>query len=405
MVDTIEKIANFPGLETDTLSWSDFSNEGLPHRKSEEYKFTPVTKLLERDWNPEGLPLNTPSSSSVDLFKTPYTWVFCNGKLIQNSAGNDILQVLNNSEIPSEKSFKPEWKDEFHSMNQSINAEGLYLKLSKGKTLDHPIYIKHIVDTTNGDALSVTRNYIQAEENSELSVVEEFVYIGDNVSFENIETHIIVEKSARVKSYKMQLQGGKQIQVGNTFVQQARSSYHHNVTVSMTGKLIRNNLQIFLNDEHCESHLFGLYMLNGKNHVDNHSTVDHRMPNCYSNELYKGILTETSTGVFNGKIFVRPDAQNTNAFQSNNNLLLSDQASLHTKPQLEIWADDVSCSHGCTSGQLDKEAMFYLQSRGLDKKQSKALLLRAFVSDVIKEIGIDEIREKIELQVDSILFD
>jgi Fe-S cluster assembly protein SufD len=160
--------------------------------------------------------------------------------------------------------------------------------------------------------------------------------------------------------------------------------------------MIRNNLNISINGEHCESHLFGLYIVKGNDHVDNHTVVDHRIANSYSNELYKGIINDSGTGVFNGKIFVQPDAQKTNAFQSNKNLLLSDKASMNTKPQLEIWADDVKCSHGATTGQIDSEQIFYLRSRGLDEQQAKGMLLYAFATDFLKQISLPVLKDYLE---------
>ncbi|MDH5610626.1 MAG: SufD family Fe-S cluster assembly protein, partial [Cyclobacteriaceae bacterium] len=159
--------------------------------------------------------------------------------------------------------------------------------------------------------------------------------------------------------------------------------------------LIRNNLDVRLNGENCETHMHGLYLINGKCHVDNHTSADHMKPNSYSNELYKGIVDENARAVFNGKIFVRPQAQQTNAFQSNKNISLSDQAMVHTKPQLEIWADDVKCSHGCTIGQLDQEAIFYLRARGLDKQSAKALMLVAFAEESFAYVPFDFLKEEL----------
>jgi Fe-S cluster assembly protein SufD len=160
--------------------------------------------------------------------------------------------------------------------------------------------------------------------------------------------------------------------------------------------MIRNNINISVDDENCEAHMYGLYLLNGKSHVDNHTVVDHRKPNSFSNELYKGIVDEKANGVFNGKIFVRQEAQKTNAFQSNNNILLSDSATVNTKPQLEIWADDVKCSHGCTVGQMDEEAIFYLRARGIDERSAKAMLLYAFSKDVLENISVEPLRAHLD---------
>jgi Fe-S cluster assembly protein SufD len=159
---------------------------------------------------------------------------------------------------------------------------------------------------------------------------------------------------------------------------------------------VRNNLNVVLDAEHCESHLYGLYLMKGNTHVDNHTVVDNVKPHCFSNELYKGIMDDHATGVFNGKIFVEPDAQKTNAYQSNKNVLLSDSASINAKPQLEIFADDVKCSHGCTVGSLDQEAMFYLRSRGISEKTARSLMLHAFADDVLEHINLPAIRNYVD---------
>jgi Fe-S cluster assembly protein SufD len=189
--------------------------------------------------------------------------------------------------------------------------------------------------------------------------------------------------------YKLQNQNNTSFHIDNTFIAQRRDSKVQAFTISLEGKMVRNNLNFQLEEENTEAHMFGLYVAHGDTHIDNHTVVDHKVANCYSNEIYKGILDDNSKGVFNGKIFVQPDAQKTNAFQSNKNILLSDTATINTKPQLEIWADDVSCSHGCTTGQLDEEQLFYLRSRGIGKSKATAMLLHAFVNDVLDKIELD----------------
>ena len=177
---------------------------------------------------------------------------------------------------------------------------------------------------------------------------------------------------------------------------QSKGSLFNTYTYSLSGEFLRNNLNIVLADENCETHLFGLYLPRKKEHFDNHTLVDHRMPNCFSNELYKGIMSDDATGVFNGKIFVRQDAQKTNAYQSNKNMLLGDNASVNTKPQLEIYADDVKCSHGTSTGRMDEEAMFYLRSRGIGEDKAKNLLMKAFAEEVVNAIQFAPLKEYIE---------
>jgi Fe-S cluster assembly protein SufD len=175
----------------------------------------------------------------------------------------------------------------------------------------------------------------------------------------------------------------------------------HTVTISLGEGIVRNNLNMVMDAERCESHLYGLYLQQGNGHIDNHTIVDNVSPNCYSNELYKGVMDGHATGVFNGKIFVRQDAQKTNAYQSNKNILLSDNASVNTKPQLEIFADDVKCSHGCTVGRLDDEGLFYLRSRGIREKIARSLLLHAFAVDVLEQIKNGALRQYIDKLIEE----
>ena len=206
----------------------------------------------------------------------------------------------------------------------------------------------------------------------------------------------VAEEAARVEYYKIQNDQVQANQVSTTHIRQVGKCYTHTVTISLNGGMIRNNLNVLLEAPNCEAHLYGLYFQGGKTHVDNHTIVDNLKPHSFSNELYKGIMTDDSTAVFNGKIFVRQDAQKTNAYQSNKNILLSETASVNTKPQLEIFADDVKCSHGCTVGQLDEEALFYLRSRGITEKIAHSLLVSAFASDILEHIGPAAIRNHVE---------
>jgi Fe-S cluster assembly protein SufD len=207
---------------------------------------------------------------------------------------------------------------------------------------------------------------------------------------------IIMEKDSLVDYYKIQNDASHCNLVSTTHFRQIGKSVMNAVTISLDGSLIRNNLNIAMDAEYTEAHLYGLYFLDGKTHVDNHTVVDNMKPHCLSNELYKGIMDGESTAVFNGKIFVQPDAQKINAFQSNKNILLSDTASVNTKPQLEIFADDVKCSHGCTVGQLDEEGLFYLRSRGITEKMAMSMLVHAYIIDILDKIKLEAIRNYID---------
>jgi Fe-S cluster assembly protein SufD len=196
--------------------------------------------------------------------------------------------------------------------------------------------------------------------------------------------------------FKIQDENSKSFQVSRTQAEQRKNSVFTTYTVTTGGALVRNDINTLLNDEGCETHLFGLYLTDGEQHVDNHTLIDHAKPHCISNELYKGVLNDRSRAVFNGKVFVRPDAQKTNAYQSNKNILLTKDASVDTKPQLEIYADDVRCTHGATVGQLDDESVFYLRSRGIPKEHALIILIRAFADDIFENISIEPLHEHIQ---------
>jgi len=229
-----------------------------------------------------------------------------------------------------------------------------------------------------------------------LQIVETYATIGSSESFTNQVMEIVVEKEALLEYYKIQNDSAVNNQVSTTHIRQTGKSYSHVVTVSLNGGIIRNNLNLVLEAEYSEGHLYGLYFQGGHTHVDNHTVVDNVTPHCYSNELYKGIIDDKASAVFNGKIFVQPQAQKTNAYQSNKNILLSADASVNTKPQLEIYADDVKCSHGCTIGQLDEDGLFYLRSRGISEKKAQSLLVQAFAIDILEHIKLLPIREYVD---------
>ncbi|HEX4849908.1 MAG TPA: Fe-S cluster assembly protein SufD, partial [Puia sp.] len=286
-------------------------------------------------------------------------------------------------------------KDGINALNTAFVQAAAFIHLRKNKTLEQPIYIYHFLDTNNGNTFSQPRSLVHLDENSSVKVVEAFFTLGTGESFTNQVMEIVVEKDARLEYYKIQNDSGDSSQVSTTHIRQLGKSYTHTVVISLNGNIIRNNLNVIFEADHCESHLYGLYCLRGQTHVDNHTVVDNVQPHCFSNELYKGIVDGKATGVFNGKIFVRKDAQKTNAYQSNKNILLSDTATVNAKPQLEIFADDVKCSHGCTVGSLDEEALFYLRSRGLSNVQARSLLLQAFAMDILENIHLEAIRSHV----------
>jgi Fe-S cluster assembly protein SufD len=249
--------------------------------------------------------------------------------------------------------------------------------------------------------MATPRHEVSIGENSQATITEIFLGSGDNPSFTNSAMDVSIASHAILNHYKVGLDSNSDLRIDNTNFSQGNNSVLNTVNVNFGGKLIRNNLIISLDGEHCETNLDGLYIPTENGSIDNHTVVDHKLPNSNSNELYKGIMGEHATGVFNGKVFVREDAQKTNAFQSNKNILLADSATINTKPQLEIWADDVKCTHGCTTGQMDKEQLFYLRARGIDKENAQKLLLKAFAEEVIEKIKDDTLRARVSAILDD----
>ncbi|MCR6719074.1 MAG: Fe-S cluster assembly protein SufD [Chitinophagaceae bacterium] len=332
--------------------------------------------------------------------------VFVNGRFDLNlskfiSPGLQVLALENASEHSEliEKHFghSAEYlKDGMHALNTALMQGGAFVYVPAGVELAHPVYVYHVTDARAHDALALPRSLVFVGKNAQLQWVENFVTLGSGSSLTNQVTEVVVDTDARFYHYKLQQDSKEASLVSSTHIRQIGKSFAYAVTISLDGHIVRNNTHMVMEAEYCESHMYGIYLLQGKTHVDNHTIVDNVKPNCYSNELYKGVIGDEATGVFNGKIFVRQDAQKTNAYQSNKNILLSEGASMNTKPQLEIFADDVKCSHGCTIGRLDEEGLFYLQSRGIPEKQAKSLLLHGFTSDILEKIQLDPIREYAE---------
>lgn len=284
-------------------------------------------------------------------------------------------------------------KEYFDALNTAFAQNGYFLHIPAGAVLDKPLVVYHLNSGENTAYLQ--RNIVVAEKSSEVQIINLYLAKGESTSFVNEVTEIFVAENARVNFYKLQNEKNKVYRIDTTQVEQRDSSHFASFTFSLAGHLLRNNLNILIEGKHCETLMYGLSYLKGKTLADHHTLADHRQPNSYSNELYKGLFDEASTGVFNGKIYVRPDAQKTNAYQQNRNVLLSEQASIYTKPQLEIWADDVKCSHGATTGKLDESALFYMRSRGISEVVARNLLLKAFAEEVIEKIPFEPLQEYI----------
>ncbi len=395
-----------------------FENIGLPGPKNEEYKYTGLTRLISKEVDfTKPATRSALSKEDIQKFHFPHDEAnilyFVNGfyqeelSNIPSSKEELIISDLHSAfklyqgDISAHFGKYLNHDDSFGSLNTAFGNQGVFIKVPKNKVLSYPVIIYNITDTSGNPQTYYPRNLFLVGENSQAKIVETFQGVGEQSSFVNHASEIVIEKAANVAYYKIQEDADSAYRVDNTQIIQSRDSVFNAYTFTFSGKMVRNNLNISLKDEHCETHMFGLYMLKGTSHVDNHTVVDHKKENSFSNEIYKGILDDESTGVFNGKIYVRQDAQKTNAFQSNKNILLTDTATVNTKPQLEIWADDVKCSHGCTTGQLDEEQLFYLRARGISEDKARAILLTAFAEDVLENIKIDFIREHLHQKIFS----
>lgn len=375
-------------------------DKGLPAPKEEEYKFTGITKKLEQSiqnfaqakpiyLNQEDVQKNIFEGFDGDVL------VFNNGVFseeLSNLSGQDYQFSLLSQNTPAGfAAIAKMEKDPFVALNAATFQDGVYIHVGRNKKVEKPIFFLYFNQAKEGQVIT-SRLYIEVEDNAEVTFLENAVSLDENAYFYNAVTEIKVAQNAHVHFSRLQNENRKALVVDNFETDIYRDATFTSTVISLSGDMVRNNLSLNLLDSGCEGNMYGLYLLNGKTHVDNHTNVDHTKPHAESNELYKGILADQSRGVFNGKIFVRQDAQKTNAFQQNNNILLSEDATVNTKPQLEIWADDVKCSHGCTTGQLDEEALFYLQARGLGKDQAKGLLLYAFAGEVLDKISDENFR-------------
>jgi Fe-S cluster assembly protein SufD len=392
-------------------AFKNFQRLGLPENKAEEYKDTPITRILQKNFSLHEPPLS--GGISLDNFTIPSLdankIVLVNGvfssKLSSISSPADEVTILSIKDALAQKNqvalkhvgqyadFK---NDALTAWNTAAWNDGVFIHVKNNKTAQKPIVIHHIHDASKDEVHTVTRSLFVAGTSSNATIVEKYDSVGTSNHFSNHVNEVVIAENAELNFYVIQNDSGNRYQYNLTQFHQGNHSRLNTFTFTLNGKLVRNNLHLALDGEGIESHMYGLYLLHKDSLADNHTVVDHRKANSFSNELYKGIMDDNSKGVFNGKIYVRPNAQKTNAFQANRNILLTDKATINTKPQLEIWADDVKCSHGCTTGQLDEEAMFYLRARGINKDTARAMMLYAFAGEIIDNIKHPELKSYLD---------
>jgi Fe-S cluster assembly protein SufD len=389
-----------------------FQALGFPTTKNEDWHFTSVAPIAERTFRPAAAE-GVIKKADIDRFNFGesgwHTLVFVNGafskELSSNAPLGNKVRVTSlasaikagtagiDGHIGKIATFE---QHAFTALNTAFMNDGAFIEIGVDAVIEQPI---HLLFFSDGEGVSHPRNLIVTARHSRATVIESYVSLGNSAYFTNSVTEISLGEGSHLDHYKLQRESESAFHVGTVQVRQARDSQLHSFSLAVGGSLARTNIYTSLDGDAATCTLNGLYLTDGAQHVDNQTSIEHIAPNCPSHELYKGVLDGRSHGVFNGKVYVHPEAQKTDGKQSNNNLLLSPTARVDTKPQLEIFADDVKCTHGATVGRLDELAMFYLNSRGIGPETARILLTYAFAADVLETIELEPLRVELEKMV------
>lgn len=389
-----------------------FAELTFPTQRNEDWKYTNISPLLKHSFrNSSTEPKDSLSGKSIDshvvIDKGSILLSFVNGIYreelsdTKNLPANVIVgNITNFHDHPILKEHFAKYvsynKDIFNAWNTAFTKDGAFIYIPDGITVAVPVYLVYLNNSEESNFLSCPRTLAFIGKNSRITLIEHYGSLSNsNYNFTNAVGEIILEENAVADYYKIQNESKNTYHISTVQVNQNQNSSFVSHTITYGGEIVRNNLNVVLNGKGCETTMKGLYVLADKQHVDNHTFIDHAQPFCNSNELYKGVMDDQSHGVFSGKIMVRKDAQKTNAFQSSKNILLSDKALADTKPQLEIFANDVKCSHGATTGQLNDEALFYLRSRGISEAKAKVLLIHAFANDILETVKVKSLKENL----------
>lgn len=395
-----DQAVSYPKMRQEAASL--LENQAFPDRKSEAWKYTRVNKLIKETFKQQSYGSIELSDHSIEGLDC-YELVFLNGKFEAELSsypndGNISLSPLSDQSCNLCEAMNAN-NNVFTLINQAYFTDGLLLKVNKNIQLSKPIHVIHL---SKGDHVTnQVRHRIELEEGADVNVIFSYLSEDENMQFNNVVLEAQIAENAGLHVVKLQDENLNSFHIAKDRIHQKSNSRFTINTVTIGGQLVRNDLEIMVAGTNCETILNGAYVTSGDQHVDNHTIVDHLEADCYSNELYKGVLGDSSTGVFNGKVFVRQDSQRINAFQNNGNILLSDHATINSKPELEIYADDVKCSHGSTTGQLDEEAIFYLRARGLSESSAKKMLVSAFVMDTIGNIKDESVTAWLEAKLEA----
>jgi Fe-S cluster assembly protein SufD len=390
-----------------------FLELGFPTPENEDWRFTNVTPIARTAFSIEKNGHKQVPPAALDRFTFPklktIRLVFVDGTYTQELSDVSLLpQGVEVTSLASALKIKDElvkkylskyadFQDEaFTALNTAFMQDGGFIYIPRGIRLKEPVHLLYITAKSDNATITNPRNLIIIEDNCEANIIEHYVSLDESVYFSNVVTELVVGENSSVGHYMIECESRKAFNVSTLRVEQGRSSNIRSHSVLLGGALVRNNVHPVLAGEGCDSLINGLYMSTGRQHMDNYMKVEHASPHCDSRQFYNGVLDGRSRGVFHGRIIVHKDAQKTDAKQTNRNLLLSDSAQIDTKPQLEIYADDVKCTHGATIGQMDENAVFYLRSRGIDETSARDLLLSAFTSGTLESMQLTEIRNYCE---------
>ena len=389
-----------------------FEQLGFPSVRDEEWKYTNLAALAKENFTPAvSDEINLPD---VDRFSYRETanaqLVLVNGFLREDlsiTSGLESIVAVDLFNASADARYNKIVRKYlarnagYHNngvtaLNTAFLQSGIFIWIPKNVKLETPLQITFLADAESQNNASFPRVLVVAEENSSATLVEDFVSHGEETHFTNAVAEIVLKDGARLEHYRLQRESRKAYHISTTSAELGRSSNYDTTSINFGARLSRHDVSVVLDHEGAETAVDGLYMVGADQHTDTHSVIDHKQPQCSSRQLYKGILDGNSRAVFNGKVFVREGAQKTDAMQTNKNLLLSDKARVDTKPQLEIYADDVKCAHGAAVGQIDPEELFYLEARGIGPELGRNLLTYGFAEEVIGKIKIDSIRSQLD---------
>lgn len=390
-----------------------FRQLGIPTRKNETYKYTNLDAFFNHEYKSYFMP-ETSDFVKAEEFRCDVANLDTHGIVLLNGFYPTITDKLR--QLPegvwigslneASKKFRDKIEKHYNKyaksdsdglvhLNTAMASDGVFVFVPEGVVLKKPIQVVNLV-YSNEDIFNQHRNLIIVEKNAEISLIICDHTLSPQKFLTNSVSEIYVGENAHFDIIRVQNEHNNAGKITHTFIHQERSSHSSSNNITLHGGLIRNSTHHYLGGEGAECNSYGLYLADKFQHIDNFVNVDHAFPNCTSNQLFKGVLDDMSSGAFNGRIYVAPDAQGTLAYQKNNNIILTDDAKMDTKPQLEIYADDVKCSHGATVGQLDEESLFYLQSRGINKREAKLMLMFGFAHEVIQNIKVEPLRDRMD---------